>query len=67
MLLRDILLWYELGRHSILTNGFVKKTQKTPKVEIECAKTYRDDYVERCDKNEKKYITLTATNALVNR
>ena len=53
MLLRDILLWYELGRHSILTNGFVKKTQKTPKVEIERAKTYRDDYVERCDKNEK--------------
>ena len=37
----------------ILTNGFVKKTQKTPKVEIERAKTYRDDYIERCDKNEK--------------
>jgi len=31
----------------ILTNGFVKKTQKTPKAEIERAKAYRKDYLER--------------------
>ena len=37
----------------ILTNGFVKKTQKTPKAEIERAKTYRKDYLERCEEDEK--------------
>ena len=31
----------------ILTNGFLKKTQKTPKNEIELAKKYRKDYLER--------------------
>ena len=33
----------------ILTNGFVKKTQKTPKKEIELAKERRRDFVERMD------------------
>ena len=28
----------------ILTNGFIKKTQKTPKSEIELAKKYKADY-----------------------
>ena len=31
----------------ILTHGLVKKTQKTPKNEIERAKNYRKDYFER--------------------
>ena len=31
----------------ILTNGFVKKTQKTPKKEIELANERRRDFVER--------------------
>lgn len=31
----------------ILTNGFVKKTQKTPRSEILKAKKYRADYLER--------------------
>ncbi len=30
-----------------MTNGFVKKTQKTPVEEIEKAKKYRKDYLER--------------------
>ncbi len=33
----------------ILTNGFVKKTQKTPKKEIDLAKARRKDFVERMD------------------
>ena len=37
----------------IFTNGFVKKTQKTPKSEIEKAKMYRSNYLERCEKIEK--------------
>lgn len=31
----------------ILTNGFVKKTAKTPKSEIELAKKYKQDYERR--------------------
>ena len=31
----------------------LKKTQKTPKTEIDKAKKYRSDYLERIDKNEK--------------
>lgn len=31
----------------------VKKSEKTPKVELGRAKAYRDDYLERCVKNEK--------------
>lgn len=37
----------------ILTNGFIKKTQKTPRGEIERAKDYRKDYLERCVKDEE--------------
>ncbi|MGF0015821.1 type II toxin-antitoxin system RelE/ParE family toxin [Mitsuokella jalaludinii] len=32
---------------SYITHGFVKKTQKTPRREIERAKRYRQDYMER--------------------
>lgn len=37
----------------IVTNGFVKKTNKTPTTEIEKAKSYRADYIARCNENEK--------------
>ncbi|WP_363916558.1 type II toxin-antitoxin system RelE/ParE family toxin [uncultured Dialister sp.] len=30
-----------------MTNGFTKKTQKTPVREIELAKKYREDYMRR--------------------
>ena len=35
------------AKEFLLTNGFVKKTQKTPKQEIDLAKTYRADYYAR--------------------
>ena len=35
------------GHKAILTNGFVKKGDKTPKNEIERAKRYRNDYLNR--------------------
>lgn len=35
-----------------MTNGFVKKTQETPKREIKLAKLYRKDYLERMKSNE---------------
>lgn len=31
----------------------VKKAKKTPKSEIDKAKVYRNNYLERCEKNEK--------------
>ena len=39
-----LLYFYDDGKIVLLTNGFVKKTQKAPKQEIELAKTYRADY-----------------------
>lgn len=46
-----ILYFFFVGRRIILTNGFIKKTQKTPIDEIEKAKEYRKRYIER--KNRK--------------
>lgn len=42
-----VLYFFVVGRRVILTNGFVKKTQKTPPSEIERAKTYRAEYLSR--------------------
>lgn len=42
-----VLYFFVVGREIILTNGFIKKTQKTPRNEIEKAKRYRDDYLSR--------------------
>ena len=36
----------------ILTNGFIKKTQKTPKEEIQIAKDRRKDFIERVMRDE---------------
>ena len=33
----------------ILTNGFVKKSQKTPKNELDKAKKYKEDYKRRME------------------
>ena len=35
-----------------MTNGFVKKTQKTTREEIQIAKDRRKDFIERVMKNE---------------
>lgn len=42
-----ILYFFVVGNKIILTNGFVKKTQKTPISEIEKAKKYRADYLRK--------------------
>lgn len=39
-----ILYFFVVDKKIIITNGFIKKTQKTPKKEIELAKKYRDNY-----------------------
>lgn len=48
---RVLYFFYHNGK-IILTNGFVKKTQKTPKEEIRIAKDRRRNYIERWMKNE---------------
>lgn len=42
-----VLYFFFVGRRAILTNGFIKKTQKTPSAEKEKAKRYRDEYLSR--------------------
>lgn len=42
-----ILFFFDANRQIVLTNGFVKKTQKTPASELETAKRYRADYLSR--------------------
>lgn len=48
---RVLYFFYYNGR-IILTNGFVKKTRKTPKEEIQIAKDRRRDFIERVMKDE---------------
>ena len=42
-----ILYFFYVDRRIILTNGFIKKTQKTPVGEVERAKRYRADFLKR--------------------
>lgn len=44
-----ILYFFFVGNKAVLTNGFVKKTQKTPPAEIALAKKRRADYLSRND------------------
>ena len=45
---------------AVLTNGFIKKSQKTPKAEKELAKKYIADY-ERNKKSQPEYSEKTCT------
>lgn len=47
-----VMYFFYVGKKIVMTNGFVKKTQKTPKSEINLAKKYRDDYIERMGNHE---------------
>ena len=42
-----VLYFFVVGKRIVITNGFVKKTQKTPKSEIELAKKYRNEFLNR--------------------
>ncbi len=42
-----VLYFFIVGRKVILTNGFIKKTNKTPAGEKEKAKRYRAEYLSR--------------------
>lgn len=42
-----LLYFFDEGKVVVVTNGFVKKTQKTPAKEIRLAKSLRADYLKR--------------------
>lgn len=42
-----VLYFFYVDSRIVLTNGFIKKTNKTPIKEIEKAKKYRADYLKR--------------------
>lgn len=44
-----VLYFFVINEKIILTNGFIKKTQKTPAKEIRLAKKYREIYLQRKD------------------
>ena len=44
-----VLYFFLVGSEIVLTNGFIKKTSKTPLSELELAKKYRQDYLNRKD------------------
>lgn len=47
-----IFYFFVVDNKIILTNGFIKKTMKTPKAEIELARKYKADYERRYFHNE---------------
>ena len=47
-----VLYFFIYERKIILTNGFIKKTRKTPIEQIQTAKARRKDFLERMEKNE---------------
>lgn len=44
-----IFYFFYVGNRIVVTNGFVKKTQKTPQAELEKAQKYKKDYERRHD------------------
>lgn len=48
-----ILFFFDKNRKIVLTNGFIKKTQRLPSSELETAKRYRADYLKRSKEAER--------------
>lgn len=46
------LYFFFCGQKAVLTNGFVKKTRRTPQNQLQTAAKYKDDYEKRVMKNE---------------
>lgn len=47
-----VLYFFRIGDIAILTNGFIKKTPKTPIAELDLARKYRKDYLQRVLSND---------------
>ncbi len=42
-----VLYFFYIGKQIVITNGFIKKTNKTPRREIQLAKNRRNDWIRR--------------------
>jgi len=51
-----VMYFFYVGQHIVLTNGFIKKTRKTPSQEIEKAKKYRADYLNRWRGKDERQV-----------
>ena len=49
-----VLYFFMVGKKASLTNGFVKKTKKTPQGEFERAKKYRAEYMNRPENRKEE-------------
>lgn len=47
-----VFYFFFTGKKIVLTNGFIKKTQKTPRKYIDIAIAYKNDYIKRGENNE---------------
>ena len=47
-----VLYFFIIGRKIILTNGFIKKSQRTPEAVLDLAKRYRADYLSRKENDD---------------
>lgn len=47
-----IFYFFVVGNRIVLTNGFIKKTMRTPKSELTLARKYKADYEERTGRDE---------------
>ena len=48
-----VLFFFYTGGKAILTNGFIKKTARTPEKEIQLAMKYRKDYLKKMRSEEE--------------
>lgn len=48
-----VLYFFYDGKKAVLTHGFIKKTQKTPKKEIDRAIHYKEEYFSRKERKTK--------------
>lgn len=50
--IQQALYFHVVEENYLITNGFTKKTQKTPQREIEHAKRIKEEYLKELDKHE---------------
>ena len=48
-----VMYFFYDGKKAVLTHGFIKKTQKTPRKEIERAIRYKEEYFSRKERRRK--------------
>ena len=50
-----VLYFFVIGKKIIITNGFTKKTRKTPKKELKLSKKYKQDYIRKEGNKDEQF------------